>query len=521
MKSVSIPKGRGFRTGASRLLPPGTKRRAAVSKLVDRTAAKDDGAYQRWIQHGEKAAAAPLADPAVGPLISVVVPAFNTPDEYLVPMVNSVIAQSYGRWELCLVDGGNDPERSLAMRRHADRDDRIRLVALGGNRGIAGNTNAGLDVARGNYVAFLDHDDELAPFALNEVAAALRVDPDIDLLYSDEDKLAQQGHRRSLPFFKPGWSPDLFLCVNYLAHFVVARASLVETVGGIRPGYEGAQDYDFLLRTLQHAPRIHHIPRISYHWRMGKGSTARSPEGKSHAEKAGCRALSDHLARRGITAGVEPGPHTTNYRVRYHLPVRPTVHFFAPGRSPAGVVASTAALDELRLDPEPVEGLAGLPASDFVLILEVAGPPQGAQWLKELVAVASQPGVGAVAPALRTRAGRHSGTGYVANQGKLRTLCPGEALDRWTRMSHTGWARNLVAVGGIGVLRVGVAQKLLAAGARTDLVSLSLTAHRLGLRNIHWPFAEFIAEEKLQPLVLPEPVDDPFVNPNALLLAPG
>jgi glycosyltransferase involved in cell wall biosynthesis len=516
---VSTQPAKSLRVAAGRLLPPGTKRRAVVSRLVDPRGAQDAAAYRKWIEHSEKGTAAPPADEARGPLISVVVPAFNTPDRYLEPMIDSVIAQSYGRWELCLVDGCTEPDRSRAIRRLAARDERIALVSLGGNRGIAGNTNAGLERARGEYIAFLDHDDELAAFALNEVAAAVQADPSIDLLYSDEDRLAG-GHRRCLPFFKPAWSPELFFCVNYLAHFVVARAALVQAVGGLRHGYEGAQDYDFLLRTLEYAPRIHHVPRVSYHWRMVKGSTARRPQEKAHAEAAGCRALSDYLARRNISAEVEPGAHITNYRLHYRLAGLPSVHVVAPGplhSRIAALASQTEGLTMRRLADG--EGLESLPASDMLLILEVGGQPHGRQWLKELVSVAGQSGVGMVAPQLHTREGRSAGTGYVADQGLLRPVLPGDALDRWSAFSHEGWARNLVALGGAGVLSVGLARELVRGGASLDVVSLSLAAHRRGLRNVHWPFAGFIASARLQPLPLLEPIEDPYLNPNAVAIA--
>jgi O-antigen biosynthesis protein len=448
--------------------------------------------YHEWIARAEDDAASPLVDPALGPLISVVVPAFNTPDRYLTPMVESVIRQSYPRWELCLVDASSDPDRSQAIVRASSRDDRIRLIRLDDNHGIAGNTNAGIEAARGDYVAFLDHDDTLAPFALNEVAAALLQAPDTDLFYSDEDKLSDRGDRRSRPFFKPGWSPDLFLAVNYLAHFVVARTTLVRSVGGIRTGYEGAQDYDFILRVLQKAPKIHHVPRVSYHWRMAEGSNARDPSRKAYAEEAGCRALREHLARMGIAATVEPATlQSTTYRLRYDVPHRPEVHVLGAA-----------------------EDLLSLPDGDVVLITEVAETPEDPGWLEELGAVASQPGVGVVAPALRTPDGTSGGIGYFATGRRLRPLFVGERLDRWTPAGWPAWPRNLVAVGGCGVLTVGLTRELLAEGAELGIVSLSLAAHRRGLRNVHWPFAGFVTSSKLQPLELEQPVEDPYLNPN-------
>jgi glycosyltransferase involved in cell wall biosynthesis len=487
-------------------LPGGTRRRQAIIRLVDRSEAAENRAFRRWMTDVEPALAAPVVDAAEGPLISVVVPAYNTPDRYLVPLVDSVLAQTYPRWELCLADGSTDPERASAIAAQAARDERIRLHRLASNEGIAGNTNAGIDQARGEYIAFCDHDDTLAPFALNEVAAALRTDRSIDLFYSDEDKLSEDGTTRSHPFFKTGWSPALFLYGNYLAHFVVARAELVRKVGGIRTGYEGAQDYDFILRTLDHDPHVAHIPRLSYHWRFAEGSTARGARQKKGAGDAGCRAVEDYLVRNGIAARVERIPdYPTNYRLVYEPPVRPTVHVLGaefPGAQPLS----------------SVDALGALPEGDVLLVMAVDATPMHPSSAEELATVAVQRGTGTVTPALLDTAGRSAGTGYGARDGKLWPLFAGERWSRFTRASQVAWPRNLLAAGGCAALGVGLSRELLGAGASPDPVSLSLAAHRRGLRNVYWPFARLLTEAQLVPVDLEEPVEDPYLNPN---LAPG
>lgn len=505
------------------MLPHGSRRRYAASRFVNRTRAGDDRAYQEWIRHREVATSAALVDPGLGPLISVIVPAFNTPDRYLEQMITSVLAQTYGHWELCLVDGCTDPERSRAIQNQAARDPRIHLVPVDGNRGIAGNTNAGIERARGDYIAFLDHDDVLAPFALNEVAAAALADPAIDVFYSDEDFLAEDGRRRMLPFFKPGWSPELFLCVNYLAHFVVARTALVRGVGGIREGYEGAQDYDFLLRAIDQASRVHHIARVSYHWRQAKGSTARRPGEKRYAEEAGCRAIRDHLEQRGISAKVSPtSGQVTNYHVRYPAIGSTRLHIAASHEEMQSLKALLGPEDGLTLqvlhEALSVQTLRDLPKTDYLLIVEIVGHPVGESCLGELVGTASQPGVGVVAPALITPEGAIRTVSYVAAGNRLLPVMFREALDRWTRLSQPGWARNLVAVGGMGVMTVGLASELLAAGVSADLASFSVAAYRRGLRNVYWPFAQVITAASMPSVVLPEPLVDPYLNPNAAAL---
>lgn len=481
---------------ARRLLPGGSRRRAAVIRLIDRSEAAENQAFQRWIADVEPGLASPVVDAGDGPLISIVVPTYNTPDHYLGPLVDSILAQTYARWELCLADGSTEDGRAAAIARQATRDQRIRLVRLASNLGIAGNTNAGIEHARGDYIAFCDHDDTLAPFALNEVAAALQEDPSVDLFYSDEDKLSDDGTARSLPFFKIGWSPALFLYGNYLAHFVVARAGLVRAVGGIRVGYEGAQDYDFILRTLDHDPHIAHIPRFSYHWRFAEGSTAAGAGRKKGAGDAGARALEDYLARNRIRANVERIPdYPTNYRLVYEPLVVAQVHAWA---SP--------------------EGLDGLPEDDVVVVRDIEVAPEQALWAEELATVALQPGNGVVMPSLLDAQGRSAGIGYGAREGRLLPLHVGERWSRFTRASQVAWPRNVVAAGGCVVLRVGLARELLAAGGPPDPVSLSLAAHRRGLRNVYWPFVRLRTDDRLPVVALEKPLEDPYLNPN---LPPG
>jgi hypothetical protein len=268
----------------------------------------------------------------------------------------------------------------------------------------------------------------------------------------------------------------------------------------MRTGYDGAQDYDFLLRTLDQDPVIHHIPRVSYHWRMARGSTARASSTKAHAGEAGCRALREFVGRNGISAGVEKAADgSTSYRLRYEVAEQPRVHL----------------LDASRSRPD-IEAFDPLPPSDMVLLVEVEGLADDHPWLDELVAVAAQPGIGLVAPAFRTPQGLSAGAGYTVEGGRLIPLLAGEPLDRWTESGWPAWPRNVVAVGGCALLRVGLARNLLANGARPSIVSLSLGAHRRGLRNVHWPFAGLVTSSRLPPVTLEEPVEDPYRNPNSV-----
>ena len=213
------------------------------------------------------------------PLLSVVIPAYKTPERYLREMLDSILEQTYTNWEVCIADGsprGQGLERVL--KKYADRDGRIRYEMLGSNRGIAGNTNAALDMARGDFVILADHDDTLPPHAFYEVVKAISEHPGCDVLYSDEDKLDMDGKALFDPHFKPDFNPDLLTSVNYICHLFVVRQDLLKQVGGFRQEFDGAQDYDFMFRCTEAAEHVHHIPKVLYHWRCHQDSTASNPE---------------------------------------------------------------------------------------------------------------------------------------------------------------------------------------------------------------------------------------------------
>ncbi len=266
---------------------------------------------------------------ALRPRISVVVPLYKTPLAILTRCIQSVTDQLYPNWELCLADDASgDSAITALLGERSRRDSRLRVTALQENLGISGATNEALSISTGDYVAFLDHDDELADFALWEVAKAINENPDIDLFYSDEDKIDQRG-RRYDAFFKPDWSPDLFLSCNYICHFVVIKRSLLDRIGGLSESYNGAQDYEFLLRAMEFAPKIKRIPKVLYHWGAITGSTAKASAGKPYASIDGKRALSSYLARVATGATVEVVK-TCRYRVRYPIVGNPRVTILMP-----------------------------------------------------------------------------------------------------------------------------------------------------------------------------------------------
>ena len=259
---------------------------------------------------------------AYEPLLSVVIPAYKTPERYLREMLDSILAQTYTNWEVCIADGsprGQSLERIL--QRYAEKDSRIRFQILGGNRGIAGNTNAALEMARGDYVILADHDDTLPSHAFYEVAKAVNEHPDCDVIYSDEDKLDMDGKALFDPHFKPDFNGDLLTSVNYICHLFIVKKELLKQVGGFRQEFDGAQDYDFIFRCTEAAMGIHHIPKVLYHWRCHQDSTASNPESKMYAFEAGSRAIMAHYERMGIRAekvekGVDYGIYHTTFRIQ-------------------------------------------------------------------------------------------------------------------------------------------------------------------------------------------------------------
>ncbi len=253
------------------------------------------------------------------PLVSILMPVFNTRPEELSAAINSVIAQSYSNWELCIADDGSmRPEIKKILSECANRHPNIKVSYLEQRRGIAAALNTTLGLASGAYVALLDHDDTLSPHALAYLIEALDRHPTADLFYSDEDKLDERGERYQ-PFFKPDWSPDLILSTNYVCHFLVVRRDLVEKVGEFCSETDGSQDYDYILRASEHAKEIVHIPHVLYHWRAGPNSTASSVESKPYTIEASRRALTRYCQRTRSYASVEPATLPGAWRLRYPI----------------------------------------------------------------------------------------------------------------------------------------------------------------------------------------------------------
>ena len=265
------------------------------------------------------------------PKISIIVPLYNTKYKYFEELVNSVRLQTYTNWELCLIDASekvNSDFEAVTM-----LDKKIVYKRLGENKGIAENTNEGLKIATGDYVAFLDHDDLLYVSALFEVVKAINENRDIDFLYTDEDKIADSGERFD-PHFKPDFSPEMLECTNYITHLVVAKKELIDNVGFLRKEFDGAQDFDYVLRLTNKAKVVYHIPKVLYHWRVAEGSTAKNIELKNYAIEAGTNALNRYFKdyyneeAKAYNCPEVPGV----YKVEYKLKGNPRVNIIIPNK---------------------------------------------------------------------------------------------------------------------------------------------------------------------------------------------
>lgn len=300
---------------------------------------QSDESYQQWIAENENwnvdTIKAEIEAFDYQPVISILMPVYNVEEKWLAKCIESVQNQFYPNWELCMADDhSTDVSVRPLLEKYAAKDSRIKIVFRSENGHISKATNSALEIATGEFVALLDNDDELAPIALYEVVKFLNKNADLDLIYSDEDKIDMAGKRFD-PAFKPDWSPDLLLGTNYISHLGVYRRSIMEKIGGFRVGYEGSQDYDLVLRFTEQTSdeRIAHIPQVLYYWRILPSSTAADQSTKSYAFDAGLKAVQAAIERRGIEATVNHAAGNGLYDVDYQVLSEELVSVIIPTRN--------------------------------------------------------------------------------------------------------------------------------------------------------------------------------------------
>jgi GT2 family glycosyltransferase len=349
------------------------------------------------------------------PLISLVMPTYKTDPKYLREAVDSVRAQHYPEWELIVVDDGSeDPALEQTMSSYAG-DPRIRFRPQRQNAGISAATNAGMELVQGEFVGFLDHDDTLTPDALLRVAQALAEDPELEVVYSDSDKLTIGGVRAD-PFLKPDWSPVYALGAMYIGHLLVVRTAVARDAGGFDSAFDKIQDFEFMLRVSERTDRIHHIPQILYHWRAIPGSIAAGTEQKSGVEELQARAVSQHLERLGLPARAEPHPAIP------HRAVLVPANGATPQPKVSVVIHSREGSEELERLRRSLERTAypeletivvaegsraeahnegaAEASGEYLLFLAADTEIVDPAWLSQLVLHAALPGVAAVGPKL-------------------------------------------------------------------------------------------------------------------------
>lgn len=269
----------------------------------------------------------------IQPKFSIAVPLYQTNHKYLTELIASVQGQTYGNWELCLADGsGAENNLQQLVEGFQKEDSRIKYRLLEDNLGIAGNTNAALEMAEGDYIVLADHDDLLTEESLYQCVKAINENPKRDVIYSDEDKIDMAGKKLFEPHFKPDFNVDLLCSMNYICHLFVFKRGLLEKTGGFQREYDGAQDHDFIFRCVEQAEEIYHIPKVLYHWRCHMQSTSSNPESKLYAFENGAKAVQAHYDRMGIPAKVEQGRYYGMYRTFYQWKERPLVSIIIPNK---------------------------------------------------------------------------------------------------------------------------------------------------------------------------------------------
>jgi GT2 family glycosyltransferase len=475
---------------------------------------------------------------APGPLISVLMPVFDPPEELLRRSIDSVLAQSYANWELCIADDHSRQAHVRAvLESYVRKDPRIHVEFRPINGHIAEATNSCLELAKGDFVALLDHDDELTPDALNEIAAALARRPDADLVYTDEDKIDEKGHRFDT-FFKPDWSPEYLLGCMYTGHLSVYRTAFVRELGGFRSEVNGAQDYDLALRAASRTERIVHVPKVLYHWRVTEGSMSSGVGAKDYAYASAASALKNFLALNGFHGQVCQGSRYGTYRVQVDVQGGPMVEIrLDVTGEPEEVVRSTVSrVRAVTAWPRYHVRLIGAGASeqnggdvpaDFLILMRAGTEVTCADWLLRLIEFCQFRGVGAVGPRVIGRDGKVQSAGLLFVGEKLLPAYAGHAPDDPGYFLSAQVPRNYLAVSGACFMTKSEVFRELGGfdgGLPPELraVDYCLRLHERGMRTVVTPYTQVVRPAGSRPELTPEFRSrwahylrlDPYYSPN-------
>lgn len=464
--------------------------------------------YQKWLDRHRPSPADLEAmrresrDFSTKPLISIITPVFNTPVPWLSDAIDSVLAQAYENWELLLIDDASTAGPTIDfVAQVAQRDPRIRVIRRATNGGISAASNDGLAQARGEWIGLLDHDDLLEPDALFQTAKLLQTNADVDLVYSDEDKLTEEGF--ASPALKPDWSPDFFLSYNYICHFTTFRRALALEVGGFRPEFDGSQDYDLFLRMIEKTEQIWHIPRVFYHWRRTENSVADNIRRKPGALEAGREAVADHLRRTNQRAHVTIDWRTHAYRVQRDLVKPEKISVIVPSGSSIDTLKAKTDYPNFEIiTVEPGGNNLAVQRTDapWILFLDKGIEPMESGWLTLMAEHVQRPEVGAVGARLISPGGTIEHAGLVmGGEGTAQPAFRGFPGDDPGACRQLQVTRNYSAVSRACMLtRREVFQK--AGGFDEKLpdalsdVDLCLKMRRAGYLIVYTPFAKLCCD---------------------------
>lgn len=502
--------------------------------------------YRRWLlQNGQltpeerEEAARRIADFAHQPLISILMPVYNTSEKWLRAAIESVTHQLYPHWELCIADDYSDQTHiRKILEEYTAADERIKVVLRDANGHISAASNSALELATGEFTALMDHDDELSEDALFHIAAEINRLPSVNLLYTDEDKIDSRGNR-FYPWLKPDWSPDLFYSMNLLAHLCVYRTQVLRRIGGFREGFEGSQDYDLALRFIEYVPpeSICHIPRILYHWRSIRGSAAFDASEKEYAAERARIAVNEHFERTGISAHCVAGragvhrlkyygnPDNTNVsiiiavrkarsdlrKILQNLTAAPRTEIILAGDFAASEPAGDERVTKLNIEDKGLfyvlNRAARRASGDIIIFLDESVLAASENWISELAGRAGGKGIGAVSPMILDDTGRIIHAGYLLgiNGGIGRAHFGGNGA-RLDALRRRAAEQNFSAV---SAACMAIRREVLEAeGGFNDVdfpefyadVDLCLRLSRRGHRNIWTPSAKVTQE---RPRMLP------------------